>query len=231
MSKSVRVQLDRFPIRLTISVVSEKGGTFGRRELLESGGDFCRETVQGPRAGLAEERLEFGERLLDGIEVGAVGRELGNEHTAAAECFAHAADPVGGYVVHDDDVAASQRRSEHLIDIGDEALAGHGSFEQHRRREPVMAQRGNEGHGFPSAERHLADEPLPARRPAVEAGHVGGHRSFIDEDEAPGVKFALPPTPRGASRRDVRPILLGGVQDFFLASGRDDAQTGRLPIG
>ena len=40
------VHLERFPVRLTISVMSEIGGAFGRREALERGADFRRETAR-----------------------------------------------------------------------------------------------------------------------------------------------------------------------------------------
>ena len=65
------------------------------------------------------------------------------------------------------------------------------------------------------AHAHLIDEPFALRSPAIEAGHVGGSGSLIDEDKFLRIKGWLF-FPQGfAGRGDVAPILLGCVNAFF----------------
>lgn len=67
--------------------------------------DSSPEAVGGAFSSLPEERLELGEGFLDGVEVGAVGREV---EQARPNCFDGSPDAralVAAEVVHDDDIA------------------------------------------------------------------------------------------------------------------------------
>src|SRR5260370_1209999 len=81
-------------------------------------------------------------------------------------------------VVHEHDVASLQSRSKKLLRIGLEHLAGHRSFEHKGRGDTIMAQRSDEGDGFPIAVRQLLDEPLTLRRPTGETGNRRGDAGF-----------------------------------------------------
>ncbi len=119
-------------------------------------------------------------------------------------------------IVHEYDVAFSQGRSEKLFSIGLEHLAVHWSFEHKRRGDTIMAQRSDERDGFPVAMRHLLDKPLTLRCPPVEASNGRRNAGFIDEDKPFRIKprlLLLQGLTRGS---DVRPVLLGGSQTFFL---------------
>jgi hypothetical protein len=75
-------------------------------------------------------------------------------------------------------VIALEGRNEELFYVGQKALAIDGAVEQAGRLDAVVAQSGEEGRRLPVAVRNLGDEPSAARRPAVEAAHVGlGPRS------------------------------------------------------
>ena len=65
--------------------------------------------------------LEFGESLFDGIEVGAVGRQITHGRACRFDRSLNAWAFVRTEIVHDDDVARSQIRHQHAIDIGLEA--------------------------------------------------------------------------------------------------------------
>jgi hypothetical protein len=65
--------------------------------------------------------------------------------------------------------------------------------------------------------RHLIDEPFALRSPAIEAGHLGGGAGLIDEDKSLRVKGLLLFPQGAAGRRDVGPVLFGGVHALFLA--------------
>src|ERR1019366_9257840 len=75
--------LERFPFRRTISRICEVCSAFRSRDLIKTRGDRLAEAPDGERGILqsicgnfAQERLEFGESLFDGIEVGTVCREV-----------------------------------------------------------------------------------------------------------------------------------------------------------
>jgi hypothetical protein len=117
--------------------------------------------------------------------------------------------------VHEDDVALLQRRREHLLDIGEEGSAIHGAVDHVRRGHAVGAQGGNQRQGLPVAVRHLRDQSLAPRSAAVEAGHLGRYCGLVDEHETRSLERRLLGPQLLACGGDIRPILLGRVQDFF----------------
>ena len=109
-----------------------------------------------------------------------------------------------------------QRRDQHLLDIGQEGLAGHRTIEHHRRAETVAPQCGDEGGGLPVTERRLGQQPPAARGAAVEPGHLGAGAGLVDEDELVGIDKGLRRPPDAAPGGDVRTVLLGGAERLFL---------------
>ena len=77
----------------------------------------------------AKDCFEFGEELLDRIEVRTVtGRE--ESLCARQDSLANARNLVNADVVHDDDVAGLGSWSKEPFDVGQEALAIHHSIQQ-----------------------------------------------------------------------------------------------------
>lgn len=102
-----------------------------------------------------------------------------------------------------------------MFDIGFEYFTGHWTVKHKRRGNTIMSQRCDECDGFPVPMRHLLDEPLTLRRPAIEACDRGRDAGFIDEDKPFRVEprlLLLQGLTRGG---DVRSVLLGGPQTFF----------------
>ena len=96
----------------SIARVSEVVGAFGWGEEVEEVADLAPGLLDGPGLGLSHEVLEFGEELLDRVEVGAVGRQ---EQQMSAGCPDGAAGGlalVAAEVVEDDDIARGQGRDE-----------------------------------------------------------------------------------------------------------------------
>ena len=71
--------------------------------------------------------FELCEDLLDGIEIGAVGRQEENSCAGGADQAADARALMGAEVVEDDDVAFFECWDESLLDISDETLAVDGT--------------------------------------------------------------------------------------------------------
>jgi len=171
--------------------------------------------LDGSLGSLAQERFELCEDLLDRIEIGTVGRqeeELRSDRskrTSDSFCF------VTAEIVDDDDVAGFERGQKKLLDISAEAVAVDRSIDHAWRVDAVAAQRRKEGQSPPVSVRDLAQEPVTARRPAAQAGHVGFGPGLVDEDQPSRIKPALIGFPACAFSGDVGTILLGGEQRFF----------------
>src|SRR3954470_23239644 len=106
------------------------------------------EAVTGAFADLSEQRLEFGEGLLDRIEVGAVGWQVEQPGLAAFDGLLNAGDLVAGQIIHDDNIARPQRRGENLFDISPEDVTVHGAIEDIRGGDAGGAQTGDKSGGF-----------------------------------------------------------------------------------
>jgi hypothetical protein len=104
---------------------------------------------------------------------------------------------------------------QHLLDIEREELAIDGAVDDPGRANPVVAQRRNEGHGLPMAERRRGFETLPTRPPAAERRHVGLDPGLIDKDQARSLDPALMGFPACPFTGDVGTILLGWLDRFF----------------
>ena len=83
------------------------GATLGRSEARQARAEQGPERVDRPTAGLAHDGFECGEAQLDGVEVGAVGREEAQRRADGFNGVAYAGDFVSGEIVRDDDVTKS----------------------------------------------------------------------------------------------------------------------------
>ncbi len=102
--------------------------------------------------------LQLSEDLLDGVEVGTVGRQ---EQEPGADTPDRSADRLpfmAAEIVHDHDIAGLKRWQQKPLYIGEEANAIDGAIEQAGCLYPVAAQSGNKGQRSPATVRRLADE-------------------------------------------------------------------------
>ena len=118
-------------------------------------------------------------------------------------------------VVEDDDLARSQGRRQHLLDIEGEKFAVDGAVDDPRRADPVVAQRRDEGHGLPMAERRRCFETLPTQSPAAQRRHVGLDPRLIDKHQARSIYPALIRLPACPFTSDIGAVLLGRQKRFF----------------
>jgi hypothetical protein len=84
--------------------------------------DELRETLAGALGGLAEHRLEFGESLLDWVEVWGVAADRRAE-PLRRDRLGNAGRLVTGQIVEHPNVMWPQGWRQHLLDISAEALA------------------------------------------------------------------------------------------------------------
>ena len=180
----------------------------------------------GERSGrcLWYEAFQLGEDLLDRIEIGRVFGQEQKTRGCGPDGVSHGFAFVRSQIVEHDDVVALEGRDEELFDIGEKPLAVDGAVEQAGRFDAVVAQRSQEGRGFPVAVRDLGDEPAAARRPAVGASCWSWSRAcpresggFVDEHQTRRIDALLMASPAHAMAFDVRPILLARDQRLFLS--------------
>ena len=163
----------------------------------------------------AQERFEFAEDLFDRVEVRRICRQKNYDRICSMDRFRHAAHFVSREVVHDDDVAAIERRSQTLFDIGEKCPPVHRPVNHEGCHHPVMAQASYQGDRLPMPVRDGADQPLTAGAAAPQPHHLGAGGSFVDEHQSGRVKHELFSPPASACEGHVRPLLLRGVKGFF----------------
>jgi len=190
-------------------------GTFGLGESFEGFGDCAEDGLFGSGFGLAQSGFEFGEELLDGIEVGRIGRQEEKIGAGTSDGCADGTGFVAAQIIDDDDIAGLKRRDQGLFDIGTESDAIDRSIEQNGGIDTIIPQCCQEGACAPFAERRFGQQPLAFGRPAAQTRHVGLDPGLVDEDEATWIETALISLPARAFARHVGSILFGGVKAFF----------------
>jgi len=166
--------------------------------------------------GFAEEGLHLAPHHLDGVEVGGVG---GKEADFGAELFDQGEGAfvfMGTEVVHDDDVARTQRGDKHLAHIGVEDLGVGRSLDGHAGGGAIQPHRGDHRGGAPMPVRSMADQSFAPGRTTAQTRHVGLGRRLVDEDESRRVEPSLAAFPSTPGLGDVRPVLFGRMESLFL---------------
>ncbi len=102
-----------------------------------------------------------------------------------------------------------------LFTVGEEGGPVHRPIQNHGGGEPIQAQTGGKGGCLPMSMRDRGTAAFTTLLAAAQAGHLGRCPGLIDEHQAEGIEIGLPGEPGQPARRDVRPVLLGGVRGFF----------------
>lgn len=126
---------------------------------------------------------------LDGVQLGAVGREVHGEGTSVPNRLADDVHLVDVEVVHDDDVAGVEPRSEALSNEAKECAPANRSLAGHELRPLAESDGADERDRLPRAARARPDDTFAAQRARVLAAHAGLDEGFVDEDEAAQVRF------------------------------------------
>src|SRR5215204_4282919 len=169
----------------------EAVGTFSSTDACQERANRSADTGNCPLGRLAEECFDCAERHLDGIEIGRVLRQVAKCRPCPLDRLANAGTFVKIEMVHDDDIAAPERGSQALFDIGQEHLSCHGTFDHHRSDHLVVTQGGHEGDRFPNPAWGAADQLDAAWAATIEPHHIRGDRSLIDKDQPGGIKQCL----------------------------------------
>ena len=164
--------------------------------------------------------FEFGKSLFNGIEVGAVRRQVADAHPSRREQPTDILDFMGGEVVEDERVPLAQLGTEHLLQINRENLGIDRAFNQKRRFDAFMAQGRDESGTLPVAMRDGAETTLAHQAATMVAGQLGVQAGFINKHQLADIPAGLLRSPKPPGGFNVRPILLGGARRFFYSSDR-----------
>ncbi len=112
---------------------------FSRRDLIDELADAVGGLLDGSGIFLAEQGFEFGECLLDWVEVWAVGRQKNQLGAGFADGKADRAGFVTAKIIHHHDVTRPQGGHQELDHPGQEALAIDRAIEHTRGHDPVAS--------------------------------------------------------------------------------------------
>lgn len=164
---------------------------------------------------LSDKGFELCEHHLNGIEIGAVGRQ-------EEEMRANIPDRITGMlafmtsqIVENDDIATFQSGHQTLADPCGEGDTVDGTVEHKGCDDAVAAQASQKGQRLPMAMGDFCDERLSSLTPATGSRHVGFDPGFIDEDKAIRIKPMLVGLPTRPEPSHLRPVLLACHQCFF----------------
>ena len=139
-------------------------------------------------------------------------KELGAD---GANELTHGFASVAAEIVQDNDIAGAKRRQKNLRHVGPKALAVDRPLDKPRRIDPVMAQCRQESHGLPTAVWNLGGQPVAARGPSPQWGHIGPGPGLIDEDQPLRFDAVLILCPLDAPPRHVGTVALASHHAFF----------------
>lgn len=199
----------------SIARVFEVVGAFLWREGVEERtGTFpCR--FEASFAGRAHHVLKFGEDLLDRIEVGAIGGQEDETRAGVADRLSYGSAFMAAEIVENDDIAFFQSRHEHVGDVTTERFAVDRAVQDEGSIDPVVAKRGEEGHGLPMAMRDKGTKTFALLSPAAQGRHVRLDPCLIDEYETARIDAGLPPFPEPSPPGNISAALLAGKHGFF----------------
>jgi hypothetical protein len=188
---------------------------FRGREELEGDRHQRDDLVEVPGPGGAQERFQFGKREFDRIEIRTVGRQEPEVRAHGRECRADLGLLVDGEVVEDDAIARPERGHQDVLDIRAKTHVIDRAIKHRRRGEPLQAQGGNHGAGFPMTAGCVIAEARPAKTPPIPAEEVRGHAALIQEDVLPDVAERLPIAPPTPLSGDVGGGVVRRRESFF----------------
>ena len=118
-------------------------------------------------------------------------------------------------VVHDDDVACTERGDEDLIEVREKGIAVHRAIEQAGRGDAVHPQGCDTGAGVPVLVRRVIMHALAAEAAPVSANPIGRDAAFIKEHKSFRRNGRRHDSPRITRGDDVGASLFGRAYRFF----------------
>jgi hypothetical protein len=135
--------------------------------------------VKGARAAFSPQVLEVRIGGLEWIEIGRGGSKVSQGCASSLGRFSDPGDLMRLKVIHEDDVARLQNRSEHISSVGTESGTIHQAVDDQGRCKAIDAQSSSQGERLPVAVRNFGGQALADRRSTVNAGHLQRQVIFV----------------------------------------------------
>lgn len=135
---------------------------------------------------LSKVSFQFGECLLDGIEIRRVRREVQKPAAVVVQGLSRLLVPMGRQIVQDDNGAGGDLRDKHFSDVDGKGGAIHGTLNDPWWNQSIRGQPGDQRLGSPTAKRCIHGQAMTPLGPATQTGQVGLHCRFINKDNAFG---------------------------------------------
>ena len=158
--------------------------------------------------------LDLGEGVLDGVEVGRVGRQKEESGTSLLNGGPCACGMVGAQVVSDDDLARSQRRGQDVADIPFEAGTGHAAVKARQGADTVEGECPNHGLVLTGIPRRSCVGSLTTWCPSVPRGVAEMAAGLVQKHQIVGRETRSFSPPCRTQRR----ILFARPQRLFYAT-------------
>src|SRR3974377_178064 len=163
----------------------------------------------------AQECLQRMKHQLYWVKVRRILRQVTQACTDSLDRFLDTSNLVERDIVGHHNVLALEGRNQTLLDVGQEGLSIHGSFDQHWSHDASLTQPSDKRHRLPVSHGGIADQALSAWAPTVEPQHVCGDCGFVDKYEVGRVKKALLAYPAPARASRVGSLAFCRPQAFF----------------
>jgi hypothetical protein len=118
-------------------------------------------------------------------------------------------------IVHDHDIAGSQRWDQKLFNPGKKALRVDRTIENTGSVNPVRPESGKESHCPPMTMRNLRGQAFAYPTTTMRAGHIRLRPRLVNKNEPSYIEPTLISLPSQTLTRDISPVLLGGQETFF----------------
>src|SRR3974390_1717291 len=163
----------------------------------------------------AQNCLQRMKQQLYWVKVRRILRQVAQACTDSLDRLLHTGNLVEWHIVDHHNVPTLEGWNQTLLDVGQEGLSIHGSFDQHRGHDASLTQSSDKRHGLPVPHGGIADQALSAWAPPVEPQHVGGDCGFVDKYEVGRIKKALLAYPAPARASHVGSLAFCRPQAFF----------------
>ena len=118
-------------------------------------------------------------------------------------------------VVEHDHVAGTERRHQHLFDVGAKRRRVEWAIEDRGRHEAVEPQAGHDRMRLPMTTRRVVVQSRATRAAPIPAQQIGRDAALIEKNVLAHIAQGLPRLPLATGRGDIRPALFVGVYGFF----------------
>src|SRR5215208_240618 len=173
-----------------VATVLEEAPRVPGSDRRERSADRLQQGLAGAGFGLAQQPLDLGEGLLDGVVVRRVGWQIHKFAAPIFDEFPHPIRLVGGQVVHHRNLAFLQLRSEEVLQVGLKHVGSGASLNRQAWPHSLGAHARQQSRVLATVARHLQAYALTLRRVAVDGCQRDMCAAFVHEHQTPWIEHA-----------------------------------------